>query len=441
MEVFIQPLVGKPLKCTNSWVDTSELVANIRLDFPDINPITIPVECVARDVILYFVAYRSHSDFNFRYCVDLLYLLDYFGCPSEAYSDLLRRIRIPPPNSGDCLMRCIALKKLTERGMDTSDCLYQYIDKDHAALLVESGMYTSKFVSEYVRDDCPVLADWKMPPDTPLLKHIHFTLDGLEYSLSGEYMMAHAIGLETRKLSLMLFGDLMLISKRLGITSCIFSNQPVEGRLRVSLGNPIRIIHQGECEYFGSPEAQVIVRGDLVYATPGWHIYEKLIFREYLLLKKVPLPLNVYSWSRAGRKLNGVELYCEDLDLGDKFSVSNVDIGNDIIPLGNLSTDTNRRIPCCIIKSRLEVSKSNSVCIGPSHRAQLIRDVNKVISNSIHRDEALHILIVGVYDALPEPHPRADVFINGKLEVSVLVNGVIREKNRKKEALVVLTIL
>lgn len=450
--VLLQPREGGPLTCRVSWILDGELITNIRLDFPDIKVITIPVDIVPRDSLVYFLSYISETEFNYRYCADIVSMLDYFGCSSDNYTDLYHRIKKEPINAGDCLMRCVALKKIIESQpkLAIAKNVCTFVNQEHATLLVRSGSYSSKFISEYVEDNCPVLADWKMSVDTPLLERIHSKLKGVEYAISGEYMMAHALGLDTSKLVLVLFGSVKEICQRLDIkeSNLQFSTQ-MQTNLRISLGNPIRIYGGSHLlkvtigRHFGSPETQVMVWDGRTYATPGWHLYDKFVYREYQLLKRVPLPLNVYSWSRAANNNPSVDLDCEHIELGNKFSVSNVHFPGELLPLEKITTDTSKRIPCFCTKITLSISRDMHVCIADKELEYIYEIATNVVLRSILQDGYMTARVVGIYDPTEEPDSRAVVFADGKMDVNVLVNGFInyKMKERKSEILLVLTIL
>lgn len=412
--------------CTNKWVLEGAMVSGIREDFPSMKVITIPVNQVAPDSVKYFATYHEQRSFNHRYCHDVAVLLDYFGCSLGAYQDLVKRLENIPQNPGDRMMRAMAFKRLEKVPNLTIPYVQTTLTERDTSALVRSGLYTSKFLSEFADHDCLVLADWKIPPDTPLLREVKSRLKGQDYDLTGEYMMAHSLGLDTSKLTLVIFTNILRASKHLGFES---TSKHAEARLRCNLSNLIRLYDKGTISnarelYFGLPETQVLVssEGD-VYAAPAWHMYNKFMYQEYLELKAVPLPLNTYQWCKTDK-------YFEDVAVGPSYTKSCVHFeGGREIP-SRLARDVTKRILTFVTEVRLTVDPVlKQVCLSKIEERRLFKHVQKDLPTRV----------ACIYEAASEPMSHVEAFTNDEYKVRVLANVVADDI--KKELLLVLTIV
>jgi hypothetical protein len=243
-KVLLRGSIGKPRICHYSWISECELVANIKQDFPTLKDIVIPVECVSHKAFLYFLKYQSDTTLNHRYSLNILTLLDFFGAPMEAYTDLCVRLSVKAKNPKDALARVMTLRKINQLNNQnlTKATGYAslYLSEEDANALIESAdesdytkstgipwdvytkstgipwdVYTkSKFVCQYVKDNKAILSD-KPVPMTYALEILQDKLKDIPFVIIGEYIMALCLGRKITGMTMTLLGNKDVILARL----------------------------------------------------------------------------------------------------------------------------------------------------------------------------------------------------------------------------------
>lgn len=230
--------------------------------------------------------------------------MDYIGCTYNAQQGFLEmlcayRSNIPEEN----LFRVMASHKLFElQGERTRGYSRPaFLNHRDANTLVKSGKYTSMFISKYCREG-DFVVDNRRRELTPLILLLQRVLTGIEYIITGEYMMLYSLDRgHTDANVVILTNSPYETAIRLG--ACYDRRDTTDIYLE-HYDNLIRVCSYGPClmdtrnTLLGRDDCLVYLDSDDMYATVSWYLRGSDIYSQYSKLKLVPLCLDTRVWNK-----------------------------------------------------------------------------------------------------------------------------------------------